>query len=213
MPHRSTCVSSTAFVSANHFPAVCKIDQNCLNIKYRFKSALHCAPPPKSAQIRPKPGRWRRRREREPGPCTERPWPCGLRHAAVDVLGRSTASPSRPRLAGAFPDSKRDVQRSNQSIYASLLSLPSLRSLSKFTIPIEKEQIQRRFKNRSFGGCAAGFRLSFDVCRRPHLGAAATATACRSSSQCMVSWIKLVWHEGIAMKLPIGSMYGIYTNI
>ena len=153
MPHRSTCVSSTAFVSANHFPAVCKIDQNCLNIKYWFKSALHCAPPPKSAQIRPKPGRWRRRREREPGPCTERPWPCGLRHAAVDVLGRSTASPSRPRLAGAFPDSKRDVQRSNQSIYASLLSLPSLRSLSKFTIPIEKNRFNADSKQIFWGLC------------------------------------------------------------
>ena len=60
---------------------------------------------------------------------------------------------------------------------------------------------------------AAGFRLDVDVCRRPHIGAAATATACRSSSQCMVSWIKLVWHERIAMTLPIGSMYGIYANI
>ena len=60
---------------------------------------------------------------------------------------------------------------------------------------------------------AAGFRLDVDVCRRPRIGAAATATACRSSSQCMVSWIKLVWHERIAMTLTIGSMYGIYANI
>ena len=150
MPHRSTCVSSTAFVSANHFPAVCKIDQNCLNIKYWFKSALHCAPPPKSAQ------------NQDVDEDDEN-----------ESLGRAQSAPGRvdcdtprsmfsddprrllpgPDWPGPFPDSKRDVQRSNQSIYASLLSLPSLRSLSKFTIPIEKNRFNADSKQIFWGLC------------------------------------------------------------
>ena len=58
-----------------------------------------------------------------------------------------------PDWPGPFPDSKRDVQRSNQSIYASLLSLPSLRSLSKFTIPIEKNRFNADSKQIFWGLC------------------------------------------------------------